>query len=159
MVGVTILSQSTHHSVSQINMDYFSLCRELMTQHGLGPEWKVKSLNSKKKRGHCKSKAKVIGLSKHLLANDSEESVRNTILHEIAHALTPGHHHDAVWKAKALSIGCNGKRCGDQIQNIQTKYGAKCGQGCEFKYCHQPKKLDRKRCRKHKLTLTLEVFY
>ncbi len=140
-------------------MDYFKLCRELMTQHGMGPEWKVKQLNSKKTRGHCNIRSKVIGLSKHLLANDPESSVRNTILHEIAHALTPGHHHDAVWKAKALEIGCNGQRCGEQIQNIQTKYAAKCGQGCEFKYCRQPKTLERKRCRVHKLSLTLKVCY
>jgi hypothetical protein len=36
---------------------------------------------------------------------------RDTILHEIAHALTPGHNHDSVWRAKSIEIGCDGKRC------------------------------------------------
>tara|TARA_R100000152_G_C6741643_1_gene165439 strand:- start:429 stop:917 length:489 start_codon:yes stop_codon:yes gene_type:complete len=39
-----------------------------------------------------------------------ESEFRNTVLHEIAHVLTPGHGHDATWQRVALEIGCNGER-------------------------------------------------
>lgn len=34
-----------------------------------------------------------------------KHEVRHTILHEIAHLLTPGHHHDRTWKTVCLSLG------------------------------------------------------
>lgn len=40
------------------------------------------------------------------------EVVTNVLLHEIAHALVPPRSgHNFIWKRKALSIGCNGRRC------------------------------------------------
>ena len=64
------------------------------------------------------------------LLNDEKE-VTNTILHEIAHALTPGHHHDRVWKAKAREIGCTGDRCysGKTVTTPESRYIAICT-GC-----------------------------
>lgn len=47
----------------------------------------------------------------HLAMMNPITQTRDTILHEIAHALTPGHNHDAVWQTKAVEIGCDGKRC------------------------------------------------
>lgn len=38
------------------------------------------------------------------------EQARLTLLHETAHALTPGHGHDKVWKAMAISLGHPGTR-------------------------------------------------
>lgn len=52
-----------------------------------------------------------IELSSKLVAINDEDRVKLTILHEIAHALTEGHGHDAVWKAKLIEIGGDGKRC------------------------------------------------
>lgn len=54
---------------------------------------------------------KSIELSTKLVQINDVERVRLTILHEVAHALTEGHGHDAVWKAKLLEIGGDGKRC------------------------------------------------
>ena len=43
----------------------------------------------------------------------SLDQVRDTILHEIAHALVgPGHGHDAVWKRKCREVGARPERCG-----------------------------------------------
>lgn len=51
---------------------------------------------------------KRIELSKKLVLLNDEARVMKTVLHEIAHALTEGHGHDAVWKAKCLAIGGDG---------------------------------------------------
>ena len=38
--------------------------------------------------------------------------IRDTLLHEIAHAIVgPGHGHDALWQTAARRIGCTAKRC------------------------------------------------
>ena len=60
----------------------------------------------------CRFGKRQIGLSRPLTELHSEEEVRDTILHEIAHALVgPEHGHDRVWRAKARAIGSSGERC------------------------------------------------
>lgn len=56
------------------------------------------------------SNYKVVQLSTKLVELNDEERVRLTILHEVAHALTEGHGHDRVWRAKLLEIGGDGER-------------------------------------------------
>lgn len=60
---------------------------------------------------HRLSQYKVVELSTKLVEINDENRVRLTILHEVAHALTEGHGHDNVWKAKLLELGGDGKRC------------------------------------------------
>jgi predicted SprT family Zn-dependent metalloprotease len=83
----------------------------LMRRHGLAG-WRLVFDNAKTRAGICRAVPKEIGLSRVLTALHSEAEVTDTILHEIAHALVgPAHGHDAVWRAKALDIGCSAKRC------------------------------------------------
>jgi hypothetical protein len=39
------------------------------------------------------------------------------------------HHHDAVWRAKALEIGCSGRRCHD-LQFTPPRYLVTCERRC-----------------------------
>lgn len=75
--------------------------------------------------GVCNYDRKVIVLSDIYCYRLPRKEVEDTILHEIAHALTPGHEHDNVWKNKALEIGCSGKiEC--DVENYQ-RYQFCCG--------------------------------
>ena len=97
-------------------MDLFkaqTLAKELMAQHNLiASGWWFSFDNAKRRFGVCNFALKKIGLSSHLVKLNDEARVRNTILHEIAHALVGRKHgHNAIWRAKAIEIGCDGERC------------------------------------------------
>jgi predicted SprT family Zn-dependent metalloprotease len=130
-------------------MDLYSahtLVNELMEKHGIKQQgWKFNFDNSRRRFGCCKYRLKVITLSKYLTYLNDEKEVRNTILHEIAHALTPGHHHDWVWKAKAKEIGCTGDRCysSKSVTTPESRYIAICS-GCGHK--HKKHRLTRSVC-------------
>lgn len=96
-----------------------SLARELMAEHGLmgrdgkllplGRQWQFKFDNAVRRFGLCSHRRQTISLSRHLVELNDEARVRNTILHEIAHALSPRTEgHGKIWRTTAKSIGCDG---------------------------------------------------
>jgi predicted SprT family Zn-dependent metalloprotease len=112
--------------------DAQDLANELMTKHSLFNQplpWKFEFDNAVRRFGCCKHRSKRITLSKKLVELNDEAQVKDTILHEIAHALVgPKHGHDRVWKQKALEIGCNGERCysSETVTQPEPKYKAIC---------------------------------
>lgn len=89
-----------------------ALAKELMALHDV--TYRFAFNNRKAGAGLCSHSKATIFLSRPLTSFAIESEVRDTILHEIAHALTRGHGHDQVWKKKAIEIGCNGLRCYDE---------------------------------------------
>lgn len=88
-----------------------AMARRLIAEHGL-EGWTVVADRAKTRAGVCRFATRQIGLSRPLTELHSEAEVRDTILHEIAHALVgPQHGHDRVWQAKAREIGSSGERC------------------------------------------------
>lgn len=82
----------------------------IMREHGLST-WKLKIGTAKRLAGTCYSGRRQITLSHTLLSQWPVEEIRDTILHEIAHALTPnGVGHGKEWKAKCVEIGANPTR-------------------------------------------------
>jgi len=82
----------------------------LMNEHGL-EKWCFKFDHSTRRAGCCNYRDKLVSISFDLALNASDEAVRDTILHEIAHVLAgKKHNHDEVWNAKAREIGCSGER-------------------------------------------------
>jgi len=58
--------------------------------------------------GMCDHRTKSIILNAHHCDIHDDVEVKNTILHEVAHAIVGnGHAHDDVWAAKAKEIGCH----------------------------------------------------
>jgi predicted SprT family Zn-dependent metalloprotease len=88
-----------------------TLAHSLLQEHGLH-DWTVTLDRAKTRAGACRYGLRQVSLSAPLTMLHSEAEVRDTILHEIAHALVgPSHRHDALWRATALRIGSTGERC------------------------------------------------
>ena len=112
--------------------DAHTLAAELMHQHKLPRQWSFTFDRSKVRFGKCDYRHKRISLSQHLVEANGVEAVRETILHEIAHALAPrGAGHGPVWRALAQSIGCNGSRCyGNEVARPKPRFRGTCP-GCD----------------------------
>ncbi|MFY9262740.1 MAG: SprT family zinc-dependent metalloprotease [Actinomycetaceae bacterium] len=83
----------------------YDLGRALMDAHGLA-DWTLVFDRAKKRAGCTRFSERVISLSRPITELCDDAEVRETILHEIAHALVgPRHNHDAVWRAKCAEIG------------------------------------------------------
>lgn len=109
--------------------DATKLAIELMCDHNLD-EWYFYFDKSKRIFGKCNYLNKSISLSKHLVLLNNYNSVKNTILHEIAHAIVGmGNGHNNIWKKKAIEIGCDGNRCYSSENTICTK-------GNYYAICH-----------------------
>ena len=89
----------------------YGLAVGLVQRHGL-EGWAVDFDGAKRRAGVCRYDRRVIGLSAPLTRLHDESEVRDTILHEIAHALVgAGAGHGPVWQAQARAIGCSASRC------------------------------------------------
>jgi len=87
------------------------LAKDLMREHGVG-HIPFKFTNSKASLGICvpafyedKDFVAYIGLSRFFVHVNFKKIIRFVIMHEIVHALTPGHWHDKLWKRKAIELG------------------------------------------------------
>jgi predicted SprT family Zn-dependent metalloprotease len=110
-----------------------NIANELMDEHGLWG-WTFTFDNAKSRFGVCRFGTQTISLSRPLTEINDEEQVRDTILHEIAHALA-GHEagHGPRWRRVAASIGARPERCVDAA-TINTPKSAWTGScpACDF---------------------------
>lgn len=114
-----------------------------MLDHGLFANgWVFGWSNAKTICGQCLIYSKVITMSRHYATLNPEAEVRDTILHEIAHALVgPGHHHDRVWKRMAIAVGAKPIPCVDAQSVVMPKgsYVGTCpGCNAEFQRYRRP---------------------
>lgn len=83
---------------------------KLFVRHGLAG-WSIAFRNFGHRLGCCLYRRKTIVLNAFYVAHNDESQVIDTLLHEIAHALTPGHRHGPVWKAMAQRLGATPRAC------------------------------------------------
>jgi predicted SprT family Zn-dependent metalloprotease len=86
------------------------LAHDLMTRHGVG-DWAFAFDRAKRRLGCCHYATRTLTLSAPLTRLNPFDVVRDTILHEIAHALTPGAGHGRRWKAMAAQLGAAPRSC------------------------------------------------
>jgi SprT-like family len=110
--------------------DAVAQAEDLLRCHGL-VGWRVVIDRAKTRAGVCRFARREIGLSGPLTALHSPADVRDTILHEIAHALTgPQHKHDAVWRAEAARLGCStGARLPPEAPRVEAPWVGNCPAG------------------------------
>jgi predicted SprT family Zn-dependent metalloprotease len=129
------------------------LAAKLMTEHGLAG-WQFGFNRNVRRAGVCRYPTRGrpgrIELSAHFVARNPEAEVRDTLLHEIAHALVgPGHGHDEVWKAKCVAVGARPERCyGEAVEMPRGRWRAACpGCGREFDRHRRPPRLTGYHCK------------
>jgi predicted SprT family Zn-dependent metalloprotease len=132
-------------------IEVHKLANQLLREHGLYEQgWDFKLLNSKRQVGNCNHITKEIGFSIHFIHRTGMDEIKDTLLHEIAHALAgPREGHGRVWKDWCIAVGAKPERlageetvstakpnyilecpsCGRRWQRYRLKrgiYGAKC---------------------------------
>lgn len=106
--------------------EFLSFAREYMDEHGL-TAWKLAIDNAVRRHGQCQHSKRTLSFSKHYIENNLQSKILNTLIHEIAHALTPGHGHDDIWAKKCEDLGYpNALRCTADTIMPQGKYQAHC---------------------------------
>lgn len=119
------------HSDAAHLRDVRNLALELMDEYGLLPEWTFKFDRAHKRAGQANLTHHVISLSAPLMSIWPMSHCRDTILHEIAHALTgPGH----KWRAMCRKIGADPTRTWGHNgeERIQARYVGTCPNGHVF---------------------------
>jgi hypothetical protein len=99
-------SRRTQHRCQDLKR----LAKDLFSAYNIR-EWNFTFDRAKARAGACDYGTKTISLSIHFVSNPktTRYHLHDVLLHEIAHALTPDHDHDNVWKETAKSIGCSGR--------------------------------------------------
>lgn len=119
-----------------------ALGRSLLRDHGL-EHWRVATDRAKTRAGVCRFGARTISLSAPLTRLHDESEVRDTLLHEIAHALVgPAHGHDDVWRRKAVEIGCSGQRTVDAgSPQVEGPWRGECPSGHGYTRHRRPRRV------------------
>jgi predicted SprT family Zn-dependent metalloprotease len=103
------------------------LARALLLAYGLR-DWSFAFNRRKQEMGLCRFDDKCIELSLHFIERNPDEAIRDTLLHEIAHALVgPGHGHDRLWKQKCREIGARPERVCHEVNMPEGSWQATCG--------------------------------
>ncbi len=101
------------------------LAESLLIVHKLF-DWHFKFDGAKRRYGQCLYRTKTITLSRHLTLLNTEKHVKETIIHEIAHALTPYQHHNRIWQLKAIELGIRPNRCAIDKAKVEPNFKAIC---------------------------------
>lgn len=140
------------------------MARSLMRQHGLitdnrRTDWQFRYDHARKRAGLCtfphNGRPGVISISEPMAATWDEAEIRDTILHEIAHALVgkPGHGED--WRAMCRRVGARpeARFSEDESRPMPAmKYTGTCERGHKFQRRVLPP--GPVRCRKDKTRIT-----
>ena len=100
--------------------------------------WTLDVRDFRSKWGVCRYKTKTIALASFLVDELSKSEIRETVLHEAAHALVGFQHkHDAVWKAMARKLGLQNPRRGSKkTRRIPFRMKATCKSKHGVHYCN-----------------------
>lgn len=115
--------------------DAENLALTLMEDHGIGNTWSFAFDNAKRRCGACFHSKRTITLSRHFVSRNSEAEVRDTVLHEIAHAKAGhGAGHGAIWQMWAMKLGARPQRCAVNVAMPEGNVEGVCGPRCTARH-------------------------
>ena len=120
-----------------------AMAQSLMLEHIEDRQWSFGFDNGRRRAGLCSYTDKKITVSKYLSLVHSIDDVRQTVLHEIAHAICgPKEGHSKKWLATAKSIGYrNETYTGEEIAKEFAPYTGLCPNGHRHYRYQRPKRL------------------
>lgn len=94
------------------------IARHELRKHNLRG-WTFGWSKSRRQLGVCKYRSKRIEIAEFYALNSPKDSVLDTLLHEIAHAIAgPSARHGPAWKAVAVRLGATPRACEDSDQVV-----------------------------------------
>jgi predicted SprT family Zn-dependent metalloprotease len=126
---------------------------KLMREHGLSG-WRLEFDRSVKRFGQMRERQQVISLSAKLVGLNPWPRVRQTVIHEIAHALAGASAgHGAIWKRIARELGHSGSTYYSLADTVQPPMPWQASCGCNtFKRARRPRGIYACRICKQRLT-------
>lgn len=97
-----------------IKLKIENLANELFKKHNLN-NWIFEWGYAINRLGSCHYFKRKIRLSLPNAVSNEVEAI-DTLIHEIAHALTPRCGHNEEWKRKCIELGCNPERVGNYVK-------------------------------------------
>lgn len=155
----TIVRISSTSPVTAYNVRM--LANDLIELHGLADDgWRFEWHRAATKAGMCHYGPKLITLSRPTLEHRTMDQIKNTILHEVAHALVGiGHGHGNVWRNTFIRIGGNGERTSEvnDYRKVAGRYEVRCTEDNAVLHValRSNFKVSSRQCRKHRVPVRL----
>lgn len=113
----------TRQTVSRIYNETIAKSVELGFANIKDLGWNLTFNNRKRALGICSYTKKEVQISLQFMTTCDEDRIRNTVAHEIAHALV-GHKagHNRVWRSTHRALGGDGQRCTDVGEENRPKH-------------------------------------
>lgn len=116
--------------------DLAAFADQKLKEFGLHEQgWRFQFDRARARFGCCRFDARLITVSRALALVNTEEECRDTVLHEIAHAIAGKEAgHGPVWKKACLLVGAKPVRCynADTVRQPDPRYWAVCPR-CEHR--------------------------
>lgn len=112
--GAVTLAGNGNHVAEPVKLAEFrEMALSLMAAHDLSA-WGFQFDQATRRAGQCRygkgGSPGTLSFSAPLMSLWTPEQQRDTVLHEIAHALTRGHGHDASWQLECIRVGADPTR-------------------------------------------------
>lgn len=110
--------------VRMIHTKAFEFVKEKTGRDLIAEGWDFDFMNARSAVGRCNHTLKMIMYSKHWAEVNTDESVWDTAIHELSHALNPGDGHGSKWKRTFIMLGGTGNRVAgkSKLGEIEAKW-------------------------------------
>lgn len=134
--GTVAVAGNDGRALDQGKMAEFQqVALSLMAQNGLRPGepggWRFQWDSARRRAGQCSYSTRTLSFSSGLVPHWTTGQQVQVILHEIAHALCPGHGHDSTWQLTCIKIGARPERTWghDDEEALEPRWTGTCPNG------------------------------